>query len=188
MDSYYLFSDEELVNKCKADVQPAWSELIGRYMAVSRAYASKYFVGSEYEDAVQEGMLGLLSAVAAFKAEKGVPFKSFAAVCIKNRIINFSLSKKKFSHVSFEDMEEVKAQEEVFPAAPDEIFIAENEKSLILRAVDECLTERERLVFKLYLSGLSYKEIACALDSSEKSVDGALQRAKKKLKERLSQI
>lgn len=44
------------------------------------------------------------------------------------------------------------------------------------------LSERERSILKLFLSGLSYGEIAQKLGSSSKSVDNALQRVRRKLK------
>ena len=43
-------------------------------------------------------------------------------------------------------------------------------------------SERERRMLKVFLSGLSYGEIAQKLGSSSKSVDNALQRVRRKLK------
>lgn len=56
----------------------------------------------------------------------------------------------------------------------------------MLAAVEELaqkvLSEYEKRVLILYIDGLKYKDIAKALSKREKSVDNALQRARKKLR------
>lgn len=44
------------------------------------------------------------------------------------------------------------------------------------------MSERERNVFELFTNGNSYKEIADALNITEKQVDNALRKAREKLK------
>ena len=52
----------------------------------------------------------------------------------------------------------------------------------LLRRVDTKLSSNERTVLYLFLSGLSYREIAERLGKTPKSVDNALQRVRHKLK------
>ena len=52
----------------------------------------------------------------------------------------------------------------------------------ILDAIETGLSATEKSVLKLFLSGLSYCEIAEKIGSSPKSVDNALQRVRHKLK------
>ena len=52
----------------------------------------------------------------------------------------------------------------------------------LLRRVDTKLSQNERTVLYLFLSGLSYREIAERLGKTPKSVDNALQRVRHKLK------
>ena len=54
---------------------------------------------------------------------------------------------------------------------------------VLYSAIERCLTGLERGTVSLYLAGLSYKEIAARLGISEKSVDNAMQRARRKLRE-----
>ena len=44
------------------------------------------------------------------------------------------------------------------------------------------LTERERGVLTAYMTGMSYAEIAQSLEITEKAVDNAMQRARRKLR------
>ena len=47
--------------------------------------------------------------------------------------------------------------------------------------MDTLLSKYERNVLELYLDGLSYGRIAEELDKTEKSIDNAIQRIRKKL-------
>ena len=53
----------------------------------------------------------------------------------------------------------------------------------MLAEAGELLSHKEQTVLQLYSSGLSYKEISKELGCTLKSVDNALSRAKRKLKE-----
>ena len=52
--------------------------------------------------------------------------------------------------------------------------------------IDTELSSFEKEVLDLYLTGMSYTSIAKVLSKDEKSTDNALQRAKSKLKKKLS--
>ena len=65
---------------------------------------------------------------------------------------------------------------------PEQLLLSRKEAQRISKTIREKLTEKEQRVFFLYLSGLRYGEIAKKLMTSEKSVEGALSRARKKLK------
>ena len=55
----------------------------------------------------------------------------------------------------------------------------------ITSVINRELSDREREIFMLYLAGESYCDIAKKNKTTVKSVDSALQRARKKLKKRL---
>ena len=57
-------TDEELVRFCRAGDSAACNVLFEKYkpLVKSRA-ANKYLSGGEYDDLIQEGMIGLLAAV-----------------------------------------------------------------------------------------------------------------------------
>lgn len=55
----------------------------------------------------------------------------------------------------------------------------------LTKVIDESLTDYEKSVFKLFILDKSYREIAGALGRDVKSVDNAVCRIKKKLKQRI---
>lgn len=61
-------------------------------------------------------------------------------------------------------------------------MIAQENMEKRYQLIDKQLSSMERQVLKLYLEGGSYEEIAEEMGRSEKSVDNAIQRLKKKLK------
>ena len=64
---------------------------------------------------------------------------------------------------------------------PEEIILGEENRSAMEAHIKKELSEMERSVLELYLTGMSYGEIAERLDRPLKSIDNALQRIKTKL-------
>ena len=61
--------------------------LVGRYHRLVRSCARPYFLaGGDSEDLTQEGMVGLLKAVREYDASKEASFRTFAEICIRNRL------------------------------------------------------------------------------------------------------
>ena len=61
--------------------------LIRQYRNVVEAIAAKYINSPlEYDDIIQEGMIGLLAAIKTFNNSKGAQFKTYAQTCINNSI------------------------------------------------------------------------------------------------------
>lgn len=186
---YTHIKDEELVRLCKTGDDNAFSALAERYIPVSRLYASRCSgAHTEREDLTQEGMLGLIAAVYSFDENKGFTFSTFAGSCIKNRIISavrVISSKKKVPLeliVPLEDRSDFASAEKT----PEESLISREQTERISGLIKSELTQKEKSVFMLYLQGLSYGQIAVKTASTEKSVDGTLQRVRKKLREKLS--
>ena len=141
--------------------------------------------GIETEDLIQEGLIGLLYAVRAFRQECGASFETFAYVCITNRLRSAVVRLgKQLSFASPEgdmaDMMGLVGRES--EEDPQELFISGEEAQLWLKRADELLSPMENRVMRLYLGGYSYQEMAAALDSTPKSVDNALCRVRKKLR------
>ena len=89
-DYNYLaqLNDEALQQMASEGDARAEEELIERYTRLVRICARPYFLaGGDSEDLMQEGLMGLLGAVRSYKQESGAPFKGYAEVCIRNRIL-----------------------------------------------------------------------------------------------------
>ena len=187
MADYLSKTDKELVLLCRKNDELAWKELYVRYFSVSRTLSYKYAGNNEPDDLIQEGLLGLLSAVHSFKDDKNVTFKTFAWTCIRNKILNEVKRLDSKRSVSSDDCLSFEKEKNLADSSmtPEEIIISKNKADSIWRVINKSLTEREQIVFKGYLEDKSYQEIASALDISVKAVDAALQRARKKLKAEL---
>lgn len=135
--------------------------------------------GMESDDLMQEGLIGLLDAIRAYDPEKGASFKTFAYVCITNRLSSVAVkADKQIETVSIDDDE----REVVSERDPQEFVISREYMQNWLKDACKLLSPREEKVFKLYLSGCSYRRMSEMLEISEKAVDNALCRAKSKLR------
>ena len=162
----------------------AVSVLISRYLQLVRKRA--YTFSSEYaepEDLAQEGFLAFLNAVNSFDAERGAKFSSFADVCVTNGIKSAVMKLGRNAGAGFAENIEETAEN---GSTPENIWVEKEKVFGIYGEIESLLSKREWSIFRLYLGGLSYKEISEKLDIPLKSVDNAVFRVRKKLKMQLS--
>lgn len=188
MADYSALNDEELVQLSQNNDRGALSELSLRYSKVSFGIASTFAENSDVcDDLSQEGMFGFLSAVYSYKDTSKASFLTYASRCIRNRILSAlrkSSSNKRIPEsllISLEQISDTFADHDT----PEELFISRNNAKFITSIIEELLSNQEKDVLTLFLSGISYSDIAKELDLSPKAVDSTLQRAKKKLREKL---
>lgn len=177
-------SCEALVLSAQQGNSAAFSRLVAEMMPLVRRCAARYSDRTlDHDDLVQEGLLGLLSAVHTYKSGCGTSFEPYAGVCINNRILSAlrrSAGGKSVRTAAFVPLDEC--------VLPDSQLTLEERQDLrdecerLLHFVETDLSPSEQTVLKLFLSGLSYREIAEKLGTTPKSVDNALQRVRHKLK------
>lgn len=137
---------------------------------------------------MQEAYLGLLKAIRSFRPEKGVPFSSFAGLCMKRQLISAvrrqNTGKNRFFHnsVPLEDSEISSLPPDWRQTGPEAAVILEEESRQMREQVIALLSPLEKETLQLYLKGFSYEEMAKKLECPEKSVDNALQRIRRKLR------
>ena len=178
----------EIIQKNKSDKygKEAFSELISRYFKLVLKRASMYSDNySDAEDLTQDGMLAFYEAVESFELSRGVKFSAFADVCVSNRIKN-SAAKLAVINSRLTDVDSEEQDTSVMEASPESICIEREKFKSIQKEIMTVLAPLEVEVFELYLDGVSYKEIAEKLDITEKSVDNAVFRIRRKLKKILS--
>lgn len=188
MANYSDLSDEKLVSLYKADDDFAAEVLAARYMKKADAIAQQLSVSPiEKADLIQEGMIGFLSAVYSYDEKKSSKFSAFACACMKNKMLSAlrkTCAKGKIPAsltVPYDGADESLVNN----MTPEEQLISEKNANDIENAINE-LSKQEELAFRLYLTGLTYEEIALKLSLTAKAVDGTLQRARKKLRKALS--
>lgn len=181
-----IYSDEELAALAKNGDAHAVSALIARLIPVIK---NKVFLYKDcwpgHDDLLQEGMLGILSAVKTFDSSREASFKTYASVCIGNRItsaIRGATGKKRIPENQFVSLEDEELPLTEPHLNPEEVVLDNEAVETIQAAFSKLLSPFEHEVLMLYLNGHSYEEIAVQLDSTAKSVDNALQRVRRKLK------
>ncbi len=194
MTDYSELSDQALQALAIQGVSDAEETLITRYIRSVRMCARPLFLaGGDSEDLIQEGMLGLLSAIRQYDPAENVPFRSYAELCINRRLYSAVKSASRLKHlplnsgVPLDDIlsEEAQPQATNFPDSgrritEEQVLARESEKELH-SAFPKYLSDFELRILQLYLSGLSYSEMAAETGKTEKSVDNAVQRIRRKL-------
>ena len=189
MTDYNSLKDEKLLELSREGDSKATDILTLRYIPVAGHIANRYNLNTfETSDLIQEGIIGFLSAVDSYKSETGAAFSTFASCCIRNRIISVvrsALSQKRIPEGMIVPLELQCDSTDTQPT-PEELLISEKGAQYISEIITSCLTEQEQKIFTLYLGGMTYEQMAEKTGISSKAVDSTLQRARKKLREKLS--
>ena len=179
-------TDEQLALASQGGDSKATEELLKRYSDLVRHLSRGFFlVGGETEDLIQEGMIGLCQAIAAYKGkESGSTFKTFAYVCVYRRIIDaVKESSRKKNEPLNSCVPIVGAEWTVSELSPEEQMILSDERKEFKQKMSAVLSDFEFKVVVSYMDGMSCAEICAATGKTAKSVDNAIQRSKKKLLE-----
>lgn len=188
MVDYLSMTDEKLVSLCRESDEEALTELTKRYIPVSTLLSSKINnCQIEKDDLIQEGMIGFLSAVNSYRNDYSASFRTYAGVCIKNRISNAVRSFCSGKIIPTDLLVYFDSDIDITDSSltPEELMISKNETERISSIIDTGLTQKEKTVLLLFIRGNSYREICNKTGMTKKSVDGTLQRARKKLKNQL---
>ena len=159
--------------------EQAIAGLIARQMPQIRSLAAKAVrPGLDFDDAVQEGIIGLFSALETFDAQKGAAFATY--VCVQNAIVSAVRAVGRSKHAPLNTS--VPYTETESTPGPEELVMQSERYTQTMQSIDTRLSALEKQVLALFLDGNSYSAIAKRLNVSEKAVDNALQRVRAKLK------
>ena len=180
-------SDEALCRLMQDGNVDAGDELARRSIILVRRRARALLAGGlEIDDLAQEGMLGLIDAMKAYRPDRGASFRTFAYRCVTNRMLNLiAASGRNPSQVSFDHIGNLEPlTEEQIPNAkdPQEIPIQQENTFDWIHRARNLLSKTEREALRLYLGGYTYQEMAASLQCTTKAVDNALQRVRRKLR------
>lgn len=188
-------TDDELVKRFASgdeNSDSAFTALANRYIGLIRSITSKYRVsGLEPDDLTQEGLLGFLDAVKTYSAEKSASFRTYAGVCIDNRfktLLKKSESLKRKALNTSVPLDENAIGEVAGSVDPENMYIGKESVSALRADMARIFTQLEQKVLNRYLAGESYKDIARELSIEVKSVDNAMRRVRKKLRDHISGI
>ncbi len=194
--NYQELKDEELLVMSSRGNKHAEEELLCRYKNYVRKKVRPYFlVGADTDDIVQEGMIGLYKAIRDYKVNKNDNFKAFADLCITRQVITAVKTSLRNKHAPlnsyislnrpvYDDDNSMTFYDLITKATasdPEEVVIDNETTKEINDKIVNTLSKFEYLVFKRFLQGNSYAEIAEETGKTLKSIDNALQRIKKKI-------
>lgn len=175
---------DKLIEKAKLGDQAAIEQLVANYKALIRSLANRfYLVGGDKDDLLQEGMLGLVYAIQSYDETKG-SFPSFAELCVLRQILDAVKRDGAVKHKplnTFVDLDETLNLTD--GSNPLERLLQKEYAEKVAFVLAEKLSPLEREVVTLFSEGYSYEDIMSRTCKSYKAVDGALQRARKKLTE-----
>ena len=189
--------DEALCSLAVSGDRAAEELLVTRYHRVVRTCARPFFLaGGDSEDLTQEGMLGLIKAVREFDAEKEASFRTFAEVCIRNRLYSALRASAREKHQAlnqsvsldtpdFDSNSYTSGTSNLAQRDPEDSLIDREHTAALLSGVRKQLSEFEAKILGYYLDGLSCREIAETVGKPPKSVDNAVQRIRRKVAQQL---
>ncbi|MDO4830455.1 MAG: sigma-70 family RNA polymerase sigma factor [Clostridia bacterium] len=184
-NSHPKLSDSDLAKLSKQGDDKAFDELSLRYLSIISFIAHKYSAqGYEQKDFIQEGLIGLLYACRTFDENGAASFKNYMTKVIERRfvsIIRKSNAKKAVPDSALVQIDSLDEKFEDTALTPEELVTMREHLDIVLSRLRYFLSKREYDVVTLYADGLSYSKIADKLSITEKSVDNALCRARKKL-------
>lgn len=195
-------SDEELILRLREGETAITDYIMEKYKNLVRSKAkSMYILGADNEDLIQEGMIGLFKAIRDFDSGRDASFYTFADLCISRQIYTAVKASGRQKHMPLNtyislysniteseggkngnEMSLVNALSSKDEQNPEELLIDRENVEDIERAIETELSVFEKQVLDLYITGMSYSQIAKVLGKDDKSTDNALQRVKGKLR------
>ena len=171
MEDFQCFSDEQLQQMSVSGSVGAEDALAARYNQLVRICARPYFLaGGDSED-----------------------LKAYAELCIRRRIFSAIKSASCLKHIPLNSgvsLEDAFGSEGIRPGmyaaldlrnSPEEQVLARERTDEFFQTFSRCLSPFEQKILPLYLAGYSYSYMAAASGRTEKAVDNAIQRIRRKL-------
>jgi len=190
MTAYTALPDESLSDLARRGDRDAEEILVKRYNRLVRQLARPFYLaGGDSDDLIQEGMIGLICAVREYDGQRAASFRTFAEICIRNRLYSAVRAAARDKHTPLNqsvplEMPFFDGQSSCFGAMagenPEDLIIGRERVQDALSDVRKQLSDFEAKILGYYLDGLTIREMAKAVLRSPKSVDNAVQRIRRK--------
>lgn len=202
---YGDYSDEELISLLRDGRRDITDYIMEKYKGMVKAKAkSMFLLGGDSDDLIQEGMIGLFKAVRDYDCGRDASFYTFADLCISRQMYTAVQASQRLKHTPLNTYVSLdshgRTEEDRDPETqtlaelltdktgrnPEELFLDKERVAYLEKRIATELSELERQVLDLYITGMSYTQIAKVLRRSEKATENALTRAKQKIRGFLS--
>lgn len=179
--------DNTLVSQAKSGDTAALTRLLERYsdIILQKAKSFKGLSGIESDDLYQEGMMGFVAAVYSFDETREIQFSTYAVTVAARKMLSALKKSNNKSNLPLRSYISIEEENNLlsYSPTPEEVIIYNEELDKINSFIKTKLSKTEKKVLKLSMLGMSYSEIAEILECTEKSVDNAIQRVRKKIRD-----
>lgn len=194
---YKEYNDFELLAYV-SDSEEAYDILYKKYEPLIYSTAKRLINiasigGLDMSDLMQEGMLGLTTAINNFDETKETIFYTFAKTLIERSMLTAVTTSRRLKHKALNDSVPIETEVEGVSKTldnilkddslnPEVLVVSKDSEEQLLEMINKVLTDNELAVFDLKINGFNYTEIAEILESTPKQIDNSLQRIKKKIR------
>lgn len=198
-DKFEDAADEELILRQRDGESEITDYIMNKYKNMVRSKAKAMFIlGADRDDLIQEGMIGLFKAIRDYDSGRDASFYTFADLCVSRQMYTAVQASRRQKHVPLNNYVSLYSSSQVqtegeetflFHALsrgmednPEKLMIDRENLSSLESTIGKELSSFEKEVLDLYITGMSYSQIAKVLGRDEKSTDNAVQRMRWKLK------
>ena len=199
MGKYNTMTDEQLIADLRSGETDIMDYLMVKYKYMVRRKAREMFlIGGENDDLIQEGMIGLFKALRDYDSGRDASFLTFADLCVSRQMYTAVQASRRQKHMPLntyislhgsvvrnrdgEEEELVNMISDAAGQSPEDMVIDRENVIQLEQTIERELSNFEKQVLDLYLTGMGYQQIAKVLGRDDKSTDNALQRIKTKLR------
>ncbi len=187
---------EKLVELAQSGLTEAMDLIIEKFYPMVVRIASQFYAPwAEFDDIVQNGLIGLIKAIFYYEPGKS-SFSTFAWRSIESEVKTFITYQNRKKNKMLSDST---SMDSIYDEIDDEqidYFVADTSAttnvvrntilSIVHEEILESLKEDEIKIFELWLDGYSYKEIEEQVGVNFKKVDNTIQKVKRIIRSRLS--
>jgi RNA polymerase sigma-70 factor (ECF subfamily) len=175
-----MASNEELMQAVADGDMDAFGEIVRRHQT-SAWNAAWRLLGdaAEAEDAAQDAFMKILQAAPRYRPT--ATFRTYLYRVV-TRLCLDRLEKKRPQYAGGLPTAEAGS------LAPPELLVEREAKAAVHRALDALPARQRTAIVLKHFEGLSYQQIAGAMDTSPKAVERLLARAREELHRRLSEL
>ena len=183
--------DDVLLDLINSNDEHAYNYIVKKYMPLIKMYVKKEMnvggkIGLDYNDLMQEGMLGLTSAIKTYDKEKDNKFSTFAELVIKRQIRNYIKSMDNNNNLSLNEsvsLDDETKEEYIKKLADYKGYPGEKiECDELDKDIKNKLSIQECKVYELKKENKTNKEIAVILNKSDKIIENTVSRINNKIK------
>jgi len=187
---------EKLVELAQSGLTEAMDLIIEKFYPMVVRIASQFYAPwAEFDDIVQNGLIGLIKAIFYYEPGKS-SFSTFAwrsiesevktFITYQNRKKNKMLSDSTSMDSIYDDVDDEQIDYFVADTSTTTNVVRNTILSIVHEEILESLKEDEIKIFELWLDGYSYKEIEEQVGVNFKKVDNTIQKVKRIIRSRLS--